>query len=256
MAITSNSQTTISSSGRFNNFSKASEFRAFGGVISESGGYKIHTFESSGEFEVISGVKRLEVFIVSGGGGGGSGSPGGGGGGGGISQQQVARSITPGKYAMLVGAGGSADSDGSESSAFGASSSSGLSGGSQSDSVEPRHGGTSGNGFIGGNGHPNAGGGGGGAVAEGVNGTHILHSGSGNNRRYRAVGGNAGAGETSSFSGASLSYGGGGGGGPLGGGSTNQTVNGTSYSQAQNLGGGGFRASSGYSGVVIVRYAI
>jgi len=55
---------------------------ATGGTITTDGSYRIHTFTSSGTFEVSEGV-ACDVLIVAGGGGGG-GSRGGGGGGGGL----------------------------------------------------------------------------------------------------------------------------------------------------------------------------
>ena len=57
-------------------------FSATGGTITESEGYRIHTFLSNGTFEVIldQGSKEIEYLIVAGGGGGGRYGGGGGGG--------------------------------------------------------------------------------------------------------------------------------------------------------------------------------
>ncbi len=45
---------------------------ATGGTITESGGYRIHTFTSSGDFVVSGGSLNVEYLIVAGGGGGGA----------------------------------------------------------------------------------------------------------------------------------------------------------------------------------------
>ena len=54
---------------------------AIGGIISESGGYKIHTFPNPGNFtfNVQSGSSNIDYLIVGGGGGGGQHHGGGGG---------------------------------------------------------------------------------------------------------------------------------------------------------------------------------
>lgn len=62
--------------------------QATGGNISTTGGYKIHTFENTGTFQVtnyssIENENLLEMLLVAGGGSGGAGNPSGGGGGGG-----------------------------------------------------------------------------------------------------------------------------------------------------------------------------
>lgn len=80
---------------------------ASGGTISTANGYKIHTFTGDGTFtvnNVAGGYAQVEVLVVAGGGGGG-GSTAGGGGGGGLVYQ--AYTVTPGAYAVTVGAGGS-----------------------------------------------------------------------------------------------------------------------------------------------------
>ena len=43
---------------------------ATGGTITESGGYRIHTFTSSGDFVVSGGSLDVEYLLVAGGGGG------------------------------------------------------------------------------------------------------------------------------------------------------------------------------------------
>jgi hypothetical protein len=57
-------------------------FAAQGGTVTEAGGYRIHTFTSNGNLEVISDAGTVEVLVVGGGAGGGGRSGGGGGAGG------------------------------------------------------------------------------------------------------------------------------------------------------------------------------
>ncbi len=94
-------------------------FGAEGGTVTTSGGYKIHTFTSSGTFNVVSGTKSVEYLIVAGGGGGGSGTAGGGGAGGyrsstagelsgGGLSAELPLTVSTGAYVVTVGAGGSA----------------------------------------------------------------------------------------------------------------------------------------------------
>ena len=94
---------------------------ATGGTVTEitEGGvdYKVHTFTSSGTFEVVSGNANVEYLVVAGGGGGGGDISGGGGaggyrssvvgessGGGATAESKLA--VTPGAYAITIGAGG------------------------------------------------------------------------------------------------------------------------------------------------------
>lgn len=78
-----------------------------GGEVTTSGGYRIHTFLSSGTFAVPSSlIGTVDVLVVGGGGGGGSDMGGGGGGGGVIYNPGFA--VTPGSnITVTVGAGGS-----------------------------------------------------------------------------------------------------------------------------------------------------
>ena len=78
------------------------KFTATGGTVTESGGYRIHTFTSSGTFTALSSG-TVEYLIVAGGGGGGS-EHGGGGGAGGLISGSV--SIISGTYTITIGAGG------------------------------------------------------------------------------------------------------------------------------------------------------
>ena len=66
----------------------ASTISATGGTITEINddgvNYRVHTFTSSGTFEVTSGSGEVEYLIVAGGGSGGEGHGGGGGAGGSV----------------------------------------------------------------------------------------------------------------------------------------------------------------------------
>ena len=78
-----------------------------GGTITTAGGYRIHTFTSSGTFTVNSGGV-MDYLIVAGGGAGSTecnGGGGGGGGGGGVITRN-SESISPGNYTVVVGGGG------------------------------------------------------------------------------------------------------------------------------------------------------
>jgi hypothetical protein len=82
-------------------------FVATGGTVTEVGGFKIHTFTSSGDFEVESGsTNSLKFLIVAGGGSGGNFLAGGGGAGGLI--YMTSQSINTGVYPVVIGAGGAA----------------------------------------------------------------------------------------------------------------------------------------------------
>jgi len=257
---------------------------ASGGSITYSGGYKIHTFTSSGTFSVTRGGD-VEYLVVAGGGGGGgkpaatSGS--GGGGAGGMRTGTLA--VTSQPYSITVGGGGTggaaagavgtkgtdstfatvtSEGGGYGGGTTGGGSASGGTGGSGggSDYNATKAAGTSGQGSAGGAGclaSGYGGGGGGGKSAVGADGA--INS-----------GGKGGNGTASSISGSSVSYAGGGGGGIAvafgtggaggtggggGGGTGTAGTNGTA-----NTGGGGGGASGGAggnggSGIVIIRYA-
>lgn len=237
---------------------------ATGGTITTDGAYTIHTFTTSGTF-TPSGNLNVEYLIVAGGGGGGTGS---GGGAGGFITGST--SVIASAYTITVGSGGSALSNGSDSSfnsvvatggghgvnrnAVGANGGSG--GGGAGNSLA---GGTGilGQGTSGGTSGPNSGnygtGGGGGALTPGGNGSS-------------SSGGAGGNGKTTNISGTLTTYAGGGGGGsdanPGAGGSGgggNGVIYGTGGSGAPNTGGGGGGSSNntggaGGSGIVIIRY--
>jgi prepilin-type N-terminal cleavage/methylation domain-containing protein len=76
-----------------------------GNLVKEIDGYRIHTFTSSGTFE-INMSSTVEVLVVAGGGGGGAGyGPGAGGGAGGL-VYNLAKDLEPGTYTVTVGQGG------------------------------------------------------------------------------------------------------------------------------------------------------
>jgi len=83
------------------------------GTTTTSGGYRIHTFTSSGTLTVMSGGE-VDYLVVAGGGGGGS-DAGGGGGAGGMLTGTIP-SLAPGSYTITRGGGGSGATGGSSPS--------------------------------------------------------------------------------------------------------------------------------------------
>jgi hypothetical protein len=102
--------TLLARTGIVNTYATA--FSATGGTTTDSGGYRYHTFNSSGSFVVSSGSKTVEVLTVGGGGAGGtalyggkqSTSGGAGGGGAGLYESKSINAST-GTYTVLIGAG-------------------------------------------------------------------------------------------------------------------------------------------------------
>ncbi len=252
---------------------------ATGGTITTTATHKIHTFTTSGMFEVT-GAGDVEYLVIAGGGGGSAGGSRGGGAGaggyrtnvdgqlsGGGSASETALTLGVATYTIIVGAGGAgAGTDnadgiqGSDSSIATVNITSlgggkaaiggGVSGGSgsgASGSVYSLVGGsgTTGQGFAGGNAtsvNPYAGGGGGGAGAVGVS-----YSGS--------QSGSGGAGVSSSITGTSFLRAGGGGGaattqgaaaglGGSGGGGNGGALGHTATSGMIHTGSGGGSASN------------
>lgn len=101
-------------------------FQASGGnSVTDAGGYRYHTFTSSGTFTVSSGAKNVAYLVVAGGGSGGGhyngNYEGGGGGAGGYISATL--TATPGNYSVVVGGGGAGavglgNTPGSNSSVF------------------------------------------------------------------------------------------------------------------------------------------
>jgi ribosomal protein L18 len=258
-----------------------------GGTIITSGGYRYHTFTSSGSLTVPSGFSNSSVeYIVGAGGGGGGGSGdnwtnGGGGGAGGFVNGSA--SISSGTFSIVIGAGGAGgaslyntgvQSGSNTTSAFnsvttiggghgggysGSNGASGGSGGGAPGNTSNLGAGTSGQGNSGGSGgfysnssSTSGAGGGGGKGSAGAN-----HSGSN--------GGNGGSGTTTysawataTSTGVSGGYAGGGGGGGAGGtggsGSHGGGTGGSGVSNSGvtagsiNSGGGGGGSSDGITG--------
>ena len=254
-----------------------------GGTITVVSGYIYHTFTSSSNFVIPSGMSlTADTLVVAGGGGAGYDYSGGGGAGGYISTTSV--SISAGTYPAVIGLGGaySTSTTGSngQNSTFngqtaiggggggrgGSSSTVGASGGSGGGGAWGKAGGpgTSGQGNSGGNSttgtNNSTAGGGGGKGSSGQTGVAGVKSGDGGSGEqwldgnYYA-GGGGGGGFTATYN-VLNGLGGQGGGGD--GGYTSQGSNGTA-----NTGGGGGGAvggpglgGNGGSGIVIVRYAI
>jgi len=203
-----------------------------GGTISNSGGYRIHTFTSSSSLVVPTGFSKSAEYLLVAGGGYGGGA--GGGGAGGVLSGSL--TISPQTYTIVVGggaselAGNAQGNDGTDTTGFGLTANAGGGGGSYNSSSSStsngRSGGsgggggwpaatggsaTSGQGFAGGTStdtspNPYGSAGGGGASAVGGSGSS-------------STGGNGGNGVQSSINGTSYYWGGGGGGGAQGSGS-------------------------------------
>ena len=253
---------------------------ATGGTVSYSGNYKIHTFTTTSTFIVADAPvgTMVQYLVVAGGGAGGGTTWQGGGGGAGGLLSGSALTVTSGiTYAITIGAGAAAQTNGTDSSfssliiatggGYGGSetysrTSGGSGGGGSHAGTLTGASGIAGQGFAGGTGSggggPYGGGGGGGAGAQG------------GNANVGGLGGVGGVGvEWPVTSG--VYYGGGGAGSirgvaptvaALGGGGTSNG-NGAGGNGTVNTGGGGGAGGSnngtggaggGGSGVVIIRY--
>ena len=249
-----------------------------GGTITTDGDYKVHTFTSSGTFEItdISAVlnSQVDYLVVAGGGGGGS--AGGGGGAGGY-KTDTGVTVSATSYEVTIGAGGvgsegwpnyavnqtsgsnsvlatlnittTGGGRGARSGPDLASSTGGSGGGGAMGSATASASGTGSEGNAGGTGGGSGtnryGGGGGGAGAVGANGASP------------ATGGAGGVGLSNSITGSAVYYAGGGGGGGdsrtgggtggaggNGGGSAGMYSNANATAAVANKGGGG--GASGY----------
>ena len=76
---------------------------ALGGTVTESAGYRIHSFTSSSTLSVV-GSLEVEYLVAAGGGGGGF-DYGAGGGSGGFRTGSL--TLSAGSYSLVIGAGGS-----------------------------------------------------------------------------------------------------------------------------------------------------
>jgi cellulose synthase/poly-beta-1,6-N-acetylglucosamine synthase-like glycosyltransferase len=267
---------------------------ATGGTTSESGGYKFHTFTSSGTFQVTAGSGNVEVLVVGGGGAGATGGTAGrGGGGAGGLVYDAAYSVTVNSYTVTVGGGGATGTSSTTSGSGGNSvfdtltalggggagphatagtaggsggGGSGYSGelggaGNQPGSASGGYGNAGGASYNNGGVAPGRQGGGGGAGAAGQDG----QSGSGGNggvgleySQFASVGGSpAGWFSGGGGGGAGTDDGGAGSGGQGGGGAGGSGVVGTAGTANTGGGGGGSTTTGGAggSGIVIVRYS-
>ena len=243
---------------------------ATGGTTSDAGGFRTHTFLSSDSLVVTNGG-TIEYLVVAGGGSGGGNSStrsGGGGGAGGFKTGTI--SITPGTYAVTVGAGGmaltpqTAASDGGGSSIGTLVTTTGGGAGasvSGTTAVAGRAGGSGGGGTC-------AGAGGTGVTGEGRNGGGSASTTSGTGGGASAAGtavsaatANGGNGTASSITGTSVTY-------SVGGGvrdpslTTGNTVDSSVIPNTGRGGAGVFNKSTvriganGSSGIVVVKYAL
>ena len=258
---------------------------ATGGTITTDGNYKVHTFNSSGTFEIttLGDDAIVDYLVVAGGGGGGGGNNGGGGGGAGGYRTATGFAVTATTYTVTIGAGGAAQAtqqtvgNVGNASVWGAITSvaggnggthtstslttGGSGGGKGTTGASPVGLGTAGQGFDGGDNETTSMGvaGGGGGASE-VGGTPVNNS----------TGGVGGDGNSSSIDGSATVRGGGGGGGGGvgategaggdGGGGIGAVASaagtGTANKGAGGGGGGGTSVGGGAggSGVVIIRY--
>jgi hypothetical protein len=265
---------------------------ATGGSITYSGDYTIHTFTTSGTFEITSGSGVVEYLIIAGGGSGGgqgavaTGEGGAGGGAGGYLEGSFTRGVNT--YTVTVGAGGIAETvsgalgNAGGNSVFDTITSTGGGGGAGDNSINGAVGGSGGGGTTTG---ASKGVGGAGTGSEGFAGgagdtDNASWRGSGGGGGSSAVGlvpttgqgGDGGAGTSSSITGSAVIRAGGGGGhigggtagvgGTGGGGDSSTSGSGTDATVNTGSGGGGagYSASSlvsgaGGSGIVIIRYA-
>jgi len=244
----------------------ASNTIASGGTITDVGGYRIHTFTTSGTFTVTRG-DNVEVLVVAGGGGTGF-DVGGGGGGGGV-VYHPAKAVTLQSYTVTVGAGGAS---GQTSTVKGSNGGDSIFG-----DITAIGGG--GGGAYPGNGVGLSGGSGGGAGDQNVAGGSATQGNSGGGTGYGYAGGtsagawgsgggggaggvgsngitgqvvNGGPGYVSSISGSNVEYGKGGKGNSDGG-----TIDSTPANTGQGAMGTGSPNNSPYSGgsgIVVIRY--
>ena len=260
---------------------------ATGGIITTSGSYKIHTFTSSGTFNV-STAGEIEYLVVGGGGGGGGNVGGGGGAGGFLSGSSVFSAVG---YTVTVGNGGAggtgatSGTSGNFSEIYKTSQGTGtlikaLGGGGGGNGGTASYGQDGGSGGGGGGyvGRP----GGNGTAGQGTNGgagdttgnPGARGGGGGGGSQAGASGpssGNGGLGSISYISGLSVYYAGGGGGGAFnntggtggtgGGGNGGNNIPGSVATVNTGGGGGGGGAgnangAAGGSGIVIIRYPL
>ncbi len=264
-----------------------------GNVVVSSGGYIYHAFTASGTF-IPSEEISADVLVIGGGGGGGA-FHGGGGGGGAIEGSGFfqTQNLTARSYLISIGAGGTGGTNGglgnngNNSLFYGTSTITALGGGGGGSAyVVPSAGGSGGgtgqaghaagtasgsNTNAGGTsgGSNQVGGGGGGATAAGTNGSGSSGGAGGQGKTLTTIDSNFTA---LGFASIVVSSGGGGGASSGGGaasggtgagaGTNNDTAGGNATSFGSGGGGGGYNTGAGgnggngYSGLVIIRYAV
>ena len=153
-----------------------------GNTVVTDGTYWYHTFTSSGTFTPSSALSA-DVLVIAGGGGGGSYAGGGGGGGAGGVIYFANQSLTTSVYTATVGAGGGADTNGSNS-VFGVLTA-GVGGGK---------GGTGSTGFSGGSGGGGSDGAGGSSTQTGTGATSYYGNAGGTGTGAGTTGGGGGGG--------------------------------------------------------------
>ena len=159
---------------------------ATGGTITNSGGYRIHTFTGTGAntCTVTSGWNIYYLIVAGGGGGGSSGANySGGGGAGGLLQGST--SVSAAAYPLYIGGGGGAQGAGANSTGFGLTA---IGGGAGTSS----YGGTGGAGGSGGGGGPIYGEGGAGTSGQGYKGGNASSANQGASDSASGGGGGAG----------------------------------------------------------------
>lgn len=251
---------------------------ATGGTITTDGNYKVHTFTSSGTFQITAGSGTVESLVVAGGGSGGNSSAAGGGAGG-LIYTTPGATYGAGSYTVTVGAGGAG---------VGPATNGNDGGNSVFDTITATGGGGGGNNAVAGN-NGGSGGGGGGTSGGQVGGTGVAGQGfaggtgvdvtnssggggggcgSVGGNAAPAVGGNGGTGCSNSITGSAVFYASGGGGSnsmstqgtASAGGGANGAASAANNATANTGGGGGGRgdgagtSGAGGSGVVILRY--
>lgn len=262
-------------------YKKFEPINATGGTITESNGYRIHTFTQNGVF-TPSNNGEVEYLVIGGGGGGGAtnaGNAGGGGAGGYIESIKSVVAGTP--YTVNIGSGGGSYTNGSNSvfdniTALGGGKGGyynliaagvGGSGGGGGQTSGLGAAGTASQGYAGGRSGAVSGYGGGGGGGAGEIGSNSY----GTNSRE---GGYGGDGITSSITGTPITRAGGGAGsshgsatqgtpqGGLGGGGNGHYGAAAATNGSPNTGGGGggggenIATGSGGSGIVIIRYRL
>ena len=245
-----------------------------GGIITNYGNFRIHTFTTSGVFEIPSMSQMIgntvEYLVLGGGGGGGAVAGGGGGAGRHLSGSGFA--VTAQNYTITVGSGGAPNTNGQDSTFSSLTAIGGGGGGTvaQNGNNGASGGGGSFSGKVGGTG-VHSGGNGAGASTSGCGGGGGGASSTGTNA-VPGQSGNGGNGVSNSITGTGVIRAGGGGGGGNAGanGGTAQASSGAGqggkYSTIQGgagadnsgsgAGGGGTNQNLeiGGSGVVIIRY--